>query len=104
MCFLEDLLFRRPYDCIFTSWGLCYLSDEQVVRFLKRAIVSLERHDGKHGLVVCKETVRTLDDDYTYHVDQRMLIRTVDEYSKLFKLAGYKVVYIAKTSYKWYAD
>jgi len=95
--YLEDVIFKRPYDCIFTSWGFGYISNDKMVEVLKRAKFSLKRDEaGKHGLVVIKESTRDADDKFTYDPVQKLSIRTVDEYKSIFKLAGYSTVYISR--------
>ena len=83
VCRLQDIQFdRKEADCVCMNWGLCYLSEEDMLVFLKKVKDVLMHKTGKNGLLICKETTRDENDTFTFDPKQCMHIRTKDWYVK----------------------
>ena len=76
VCPLNEIAFKQKYNCIYMNWGLCYLTDTEIAQFLVKVKAALSTDNGKHGMLICKETTRKTDDSVDYDPTQRMYIRT----------------------------
>jgi protein N-terminal methyltransferase len=52
---LQEFKFVKKYDIVWVQWVLCYLTDEDMVRFLKEAKENLVSQE--HSMIFLKENV-----------------------------------------------
>ena len=55
---LENFEFERKYDCIWLQWCLCYLTDDDLLKFMIKAKDNLEEVDGRKGIIYVKENIQ----------------------------------------------
>jgi len=77
------------YDVIWVQWVLCYLTDEDMVKFL---VKSRENGliDKKNGMVFVKENVH--DSGFYVDKDDNSVIRSDKLFQELFEQAGFTVI------------
>lgn len=86
---LEEWKPATTYDAFFIQWTLCYLTDADVVAFLKRC---RENATPKCAFII-KENVAGLNlksdkAEYEYYPDKNALCRTYPHFLQLFREAG----------------
>ena len=97
---LEDFKFTgKKYDCIWSNWSLCFLTDNDCLTFLKQAKTNLrtkKNENRKSGLMFVKENTDVIK---LIRPVENQIIRTAENYEKLFEDAGLQVVF--KRSQIW---
>ena len=90
-CGLQD--FRPPagaaYAAVWVQWVLNYVTDADVVRFLRTAAAALAKHG---GVVVVKESVAREETGFFADVSECSITRTERHFRSLFAEAGLEVV------------
>ncbi|KAI1155929.1 alpha-N-methyltransferase NTM1 [Nemania diffusa] len=76
------------YDLIWLQWCVGYLTDEQLVRHLKRCTTALSKDD---GLIVVKENTTTSGVDIFDPVDSSVT-REDGKFREIFKAAGLRMI------------
>ena len=92
---MTKIPFDKTYNLIYGSWAFNYLTDKQIIDFLHNAKKSLIVKDGQQpGMIMLKETTRPQKDTSAHRFvdDQKMFIRTSQEYKDLFEEADYDLV------------
>ena len=79
----------NSYSIVWIQWVLCYLNDEDVVRFLRLCGQSLLPGV---GVIVLKENSSN-EEDYVVDVDDASICRSIPYWSKLIRQAGLQIVY-----------
>ena len=79
----------RRYSIIWIQWVLCYLTDDDVVAFLKRCAEGL-LEDGK-GVIILKENTCG-EENFVVDTDDASVCRSLPYWLKLVKAAGLRVV------------
>ena len=87
---------KEAYPVIWSNWGNNYLDDERVVTLGKKARSSLTANPDVQGVWFTKETMREDGVKPVLYEEQHMIVRSFDEYSKLWKKAGLKIVKYSK--------
>ncbi|KAH8171444.1 adoMet dependent proline di-methyltransferase domain-containing protein [Sarocladium implicatum] len=75
------------YDLIWTQWCLCYLTEEQIVDYLKVCKDALS----STGVIVVKENLSTTGDNFFDETDSSTT-REDEKYQSLFKKAGLRLI------------
>ena len=95
-CDINDMEFKKKYDCIWIQWGLCWIqSDKKLAEFLERVRSALktasesERKDNT-GLLIVKENS---EPKYTNDKSTYGKTRTVKKWEKIFEVAGFEILY-----------
>mmetsp|Transcript_1893 Transcript_1893/g.3770 ORF Transcript_1893/g.3770 Transcript_1893/m.3770 type:complete len:256 (-) Transcript_1893:41-808(-) len=86
------------YDIIWAQWVLLYLTDDDLVMFLRRCASALSRH----GLVCIKENVQ-LEGKWKLDKDDNSIARTPEHYKAIFAQAKLSVVLEMKQVF-WPSD
>ena len=85
----------QTYTVIWIQWVLSYLTDQDIVQFLRRCGKALVDTPG--ALIVLKENVSSssADDEYSYEVDDQdaSVTRSLLYWKHLIRQAGLRVVY-----------
>jgi len=104
------------YDCIWNQWVLLYLTDQDLIAYMKRCIDALENKET--GWIFCKENVlpiaapntkTTLDQNlkdargFEIDIEDNGLTRSDDRYRMLFEKAGLEIVCALRQS-NWPSD
>eukprot|EP00927_Polykrikos_kofoidii_P067995 TRINITY_DN63407_c0_g1_i1.p1 TRINITY_DN63407_c0_g1~~TRINITY_DN63407_c0_g1_i1.p1 ORF type:complete len:319 (+),score=63.18 TRINITY_DN63407_c0_g1_i1:77-958(+) len=85
---LQDFdLDEALYDVIWAQWVLLYLTDDDLVRFLRRCQKGLR----EGGMICVKENV-VLTGKWTIDRDDNSIMRTDKHYQEIFQRAGLKIV------------
>ncbi|KAK2466873.1 hypothetical protein APHAL10511_001131 [Amanita phalloides] len=92
---LDDI--KAGYDVIWCQWCMCYLSDVDLVAFLRRSHAALRRDGRKdRSLIVVKENLCSDNEDGTgrmvFDGQDSSVTRSDMAWKELFKLAGLKIV------------
>lgn len=74
------------YDVVWVQWVLPYLTDEDLVEFLKRAKAGLR----ERGVLFVKENVR--EKGFFLHKDDYSVTRSERMYQRLFTKAGFRLL------------
>mmetsp|Transcript_51094 Transcript_51094/g.75848 ORF Transcript_51094/g.75848 Transcript_51094/m.75848 type:complete len:416 (+) Transcript_51094:54-1301(+) len=84
--------FPQMYDVIWIQWAICYLTDFDIVRFLKRCALGLKSN--QRGVVVLKENTLSSDADEAFVLDRddSSVTRSLPYLLHLVKLAGFTVL------------
>lgn len=80
---------ENRYSLIWIQWVLCYLTDHDVVEFLKRCAKGLI----PGGVIVLKENTCGGDDTFVVDTDDASVCRSLDYWLNLVEVAGLKVIY-----------
>ncbi|TNV70621.1 hypothetical protein FGO68_gene17046 [Halteria grandinella] len=83
---LQDFKYEHSYDCIWVQWVLCYLTDEDMVRFLIESKGRLM----EGGVIVVKEN--NSEERPVYDGDDNSVARTREAFERLFERAGLTIV------------
>jgi protein N-terminal methyltransferase len=75
------------YDVIWNQWCCLYLTDDDLVEYLKRCKAALR----PRGLIVCKENV-VIDGAHVFDYDDNSITRTDKQYREIFIRAGLELV------------
>ena len=84
---LQDFRFVRQYDCIWSNWSLCFLTDKDLLAFLKQAKRHLRKpmkHQTGSGLMFIKENT---DVEHRERLRENQIVRTTKEYEEMFAKA-----------------
>jgi protein N-terminal methyltransferase len=76
------------YDCIWNQWCCLYLTDDDLVEYLKRCKVALK----PDGIICCKENV-VLQGPHVFDKDDNSVTRTDAQYRAIFEQAGLTLVH-----------
>ena len=94
---MVDVPFEEEgYPVIWTNWGCNYLDDPNTVTFGKKVRSSLTANPDVQGTWFTKETMREHGDKPVFFEEQHMIVRSFEEYSKLWEKAGLKIVKYSK--------
>jgi protein N-terminal methyltransferase len=85
---LQEFNFEHRYDVIWVQWVLCYLTDEDLIKFLVKSRENLV--DQKSGMIFVKENVH--DSGFYVDKDDNSVIRSDKLFQELFEQAGFTVV------------
>ena len=89
---LKDVSLDKPYDLIIARWGLGYLEEEDVVKFLKKARSKLlERSTVTPGCMVFMETELDTGQSSACIGDQNLWLRSIHWYIDMFQSCGFEV-------------
>lgn len=85
---LQEFEFEHNYDVIWVQWVLCYLTDEDLMIFLKKCKDHLVDH--AKSMIFIKENVH----DTGFYVDKEdnSVVRSDKLFEALFERAGFSVV------------
>ena len=88
-CGAQDWNPEDMYDCIWAQWTLMFMTDNDVIAFLKRSA----EHLTPHGIIVVKENTMISDNmsDAQWFPQDHSFARTLNHYLSLFKAAGLKL-------------
>lgn len=86
----------KRYDLIWNQWCLGYLTDRQIIEYLRRASKTLTNHDEEDkikGWIMVKENLSSdaFGDDIVDDVDSSVT-RSDGKFKQLFEEAGLKIV------------
>eukprot|EP00347_Sterkiella_histriomuscorum_P022135 403331558 len=84
---LQDFEFEHKYDCIWVQWVFCYLTDEDLIIFLKKCS---ENMIDSNSLLVAKENVH--DEGFYVDKEDNSVVRSDKIYQEIFEEAGFMVV------------
>lgn len=91
---------RNGYDCIWVQWVIIYLTDIDLVRFLKRCVVGLK----KGGIIVIKENVLSAKNnsvEFVVDEDDSSLTRSKPYMKWIFEQAGLEI-FIESKQNNWH--
>ena len=77
------------YDCAWIQWVLGYLTDTDLVLFLKRLKTSLT----STGLIFVKENIMKKGRGFFFDREDNSLIRTEEQFLEIFKLSGFHMIF-----------
>ncbi|KAH0789219.1 c9orf32 [Histomonas meleagridis] len=86
---LEEWNPSKAYDAFYIQWTMCYLTDRDLVSFLKRCSLS----SSKDCIFIIKENIagvelQTDKSQYEYYPERNSICRTYPHFCELFKKAG----------------
>ena len=86
---LEEWVPKAEYNLIWNQWCLCQLTDVLLVEYLKKCVKALNNP----GWIIVKENISTDDKgEDMFDADDSTITRTDENYVRLFKEAGLRVV------------
>ena len=94
---IQDWEPEGEYDLFWVQWAIMYLTDVDVVKFLKRC----KEHLSRNGYIFIKDNIsnrnlQSKKEEATFYVEDRGICRSYVHYLSLFKEAGLKTVEIQK--------
>ena len=104
---LQDFKFTSKYDCIWVNWTFCFLDNRDLKKFLNQARVSLRKDkikygEYKQGFIFVKENIDI--DSRDIIEEQNHILRTKEEYEKIFEEAEFKIVKSMQQRFKGYTS
>eukprot|EP00347_Sterkiella_histriomuscorum_P023272 403335282 len=84
---LQEFEFEHKYDVIWLQWVLCYLTDDDLVQFLKKCGENLT---DENSLIFVKENVH--ESSFYVDKDDNSVVRSDQIFQDIFEQAGFIVV------------
>jgi len=85
----------NTYDLIWIQWVIIYLTDDDLVAFLKRCTAALKQQQQKPCYICIKENYISNNDKFIIDEDDSSIIRTDAHMRELFARASLKVAHAA---------
>lgn len=85
---LQEFEFEHKYDVVWVQWVLCYLTDDDLIKFLKKCRANLV--DQGKSMVFVKENVH--DTSFYVDKDDNSVVRCDRMFEELFEQGGFTVV------------
>lgn len=88
---MQEFTYTSNYDCVWVQWAALYLTDRDLLLFLKATASHLEKtDDGRSGLLFVKENV--CPGQFLVDTQDHSVMRTCEQFEALFEAAGLVVV------------
>jgi protein N-terminal methyltransferase len=85
---LQDFEYERTdYDCIWLQWVLCYLTDQDLIKFFKKS----KDHLSPTGMIFIKENVAN-DMLPVFDETDSSMVRSREHFEELIKESGLQIV------------